>query len=217
MRPMYIATWIAFLQTRNIPLRLLEAWLGAHRFSVWRWQHGHDALAPKRQPAFKALLREAFAEMVHTGRPSSGVWMALADWVTRWEEELALHRGDVAGKAALAMQALREGTSYDKPPKTVEDIERLKLHRRAISRWIRMNDPRHSAWEPSGAAARISHNPETRQETMMRFERLWAWHQADATELAAMHREAEAKRWAAELEAIERQREPACAPMRPLP
>jgi hypothetical protein len=143
--------------------------------------------------------------------------MALPDWVTRWEEEVALHRGDVAGKAALAMQALREGTSYDKPPKTVDDIERLKRHRRAISRWIRMKDPRHPACEPSGAAARISRNPETRQETLMRFERLWAWHQADATELAVMHREAEAKRWAAALEAIERQREPAFAPVRPMP
>src|SRR5262249_52424119 len=90
MRPMYIATWITFLQTRNISLRLLEARLGANRLSVWRWRHGYTALAPRRQPAFKALLLETFTEMRTTGRPSSMICMALSDWITRWEDEVAL-------------------------------------------------------------------------------------------------------------------------------
>jgi hypothetical protein len=199
MRPMYIATWMHFFQARHISVKAIEARIGVHHSTVYRWRDGKLAVAPTHQPALRAMILEAITEMVHYAFPSRGIQQTLSDIVTQWENEIAARRGAIMGKAVLAIQTARELYSQPDTPWDVERIERLKMARRDISRGIRLKDPRLPKWQSGGH--QLYAPRETLQQTFERFERLWAWHADDPHETAAMYREAMGKQEAARLAA----------------
>src|SRR5215211_4358505 len=126
MRPMYIATWMHFFQARHISVKAIEARIGVHHSTVYRWRNGKLAVAPTHQPALRAMILEAITEMVHYAFPSRGIQQTLSDIVTQWEHEVAARRGAVMGKAVLAIQTAQELYSDPDTPWDVERIERLK-------------------------------------------------------------------------------------------
>jgi hypothetical protein len=182
---MYVATWMDFFQARHIPVKAIEARIGVHHSTVYRWRDGKLAVASKHQPALRAMILEAITEMVHYAFPSRGMQQTLSDLVTQWEHEVAARRGAIMAKAVLAIQTARELHSQPDTPWDVERIERLKRARRDISRGIRLKDPRLPKWQSSGH--RLYAPRETLQQTFERFERLWAWHADDPHETAAMY------------------------------